>query len=139
MISTLLLRDKPHLKYLIHFLSNSHQAWYMISNTLYNYDLHVFLVQDLVFYELNNGVQAESKCITVTVVTDLVVAVASCRLAATAFLSHSTSISTHSSSQTRANRSVILFLLSFPFFFLRLFILIIFISLPRHRYRALLG
>ena len=60
-------------------------------------------------------------------------------VAATAFLSHHSSISAHSNSQTRDNRSVILFLLSFPFFFLRLFILIIFISLPRHRYRALLG
>ena len=60
-----------------------------------------------------------------------------CRLAATAFLSDTLLIQPRSSSQTRDNRSVILFLPSFPFFFTRLFILIIFISLPRHRYRAL--
>ena len=59
-----------------------------------------------------------------------------CRLAATAFLSDTLLIQPHSSSQTRDNRSVILFLPSFPFFFSRLFILIIFNSLPRHRYRA---
>ena len=59
-----------------------------------------------------------------------------CRLAATAFLSHTLLIQPHSSSQTRENRSVIFFLLSFPFFFSRLLILIIFISLPRHRNRA---
>ena len=61
-----------------------------------------------------------------------------CRLAATAFLSDTLLIQPHSSSQTRDNRSVILFLPSFPFFFSRLFILIIFNSLSRHRYRAVL-
>ena len=61
-----------------------------------------------------------------------------CRLAATAFLSHTLLIQSHSSSQTTENRSVIFFLFSFLFFFSQLFILIIFISLSRHRYRAVL-
>ena len=59
-----------------------------------------------------------------------------CRLAATTILSHTLLIQPHSSSQTTENRSVIFFLFSFLFFFSRLFILNIFISLPRHRYRA---
>ena len=46
------------------------------------------------------------------------------------FLSHTLLFQPHSSSQTKGNRSVISFLLSFLFFFSRLFILIIFISLP---------
>ena len=41
-----------HLKYPGHFLFNSHQAWYMISNTLYNYGWHVISVQNLIFHEL---------------------------------------------------------------------------------------
>ena len=56
-----------------------------------------------------------------------------CHLAATStgFFSHTLLIQPHS----RENRSVILFLLSFPFFFSQLFILF-FISLPRHHYQA---
>ena len=53
-----------------------------------------------------------------------------CSLAPIAFLSHTLLFQPHSSLQTRGNRSVISFLLSFLFFFSRLFILIIFISLP---------
>ena len=43
-----------HLKYLARSLFNSHQTWYMTSNTLYNHYWHVIFVWNLVFYEIKN-------------------------------------------------------------------------------------
>ena len=57
-IWALLIGQAPrfgHLKYPCHFLFNSHQAWYMISNTPYNYDWHVISVQNMIFHELKKS------------------------------------------------------------------------------------
>ena len=60
-------------------------------------------------------------------------------VAAIAFPTHTLLFQPHSSSQMIGNMSVVsflLFLLFLLFFFSQLFLLIIFISLPRHRHRA---
>ena len=59
-IRALYTSDTPHVSVTSNipaiFFFNSHQAWDMISITLYNHDWHVILVQNLVFYALKKNV-----------------------------------------------------------------------------------